>query len=381
MTEKILCVDDDPNILAAYTRQLRKQFALETAEGAQPGLEALSARGPFAVVVTDMRMPGLSGVEFLRRVRDLAPLTVRMMLTGNADQQTAIDAVNQGSIFRFLTKPCQPETFANALRAALDQYRLVTAEKELLEQTLRGSIKVLTEVLSLVNPVAFGRAARVQRLVQKLAAAFAVDNAWELEVAAMLSQLGCVTVPETVLGRVYAGADVPASEMQMFERHPQIGHDLIARIPRLESVAQLVAYQDKRYDGVGPPQGGKSGDAIPLGARILKCALDYDVLQARGHTGTAATDVLKRRAGWYDSRVLEVLEHTARQEMSRARKQVLIVDLCRGMILAEDLVNTRGVILVAKGQEISDTLLNRLQNILRNVQIREPIAVLAADPS
>ena len=93
MSEKILCVDDDPRILQAFQRQLRKQFHIETAPGGAEGLEAIASSGPFAVIVSDMRMPGMDGIQFLSAVKERAPESVRIMLTGNADQQTAVDAV------------------------------------------------------------------------------------------------------------------------------------------------------------------------------------------------------------------------------------------------------------------------------------------------
>ena len=280
MSGKILCVDDEPHVLAGYERQLRKQFDIETALGGEQGLSAIAARGPFAVIVTDMRMPGMSGIEFLGRVRKLTPDSVRMMLTGNNDQHTATSAVNDGNVFRFLNKPCPAETLAEALHAGLEQYRLITAEKQLLEQTLHGSIKVLTDLLSLVSPVAFGRATRVQRLVRKVAEILKVHGGWQLDIAAMLSQIGCVTVPETVLETVYAGGDLPDEERRMFERHPQIGRGLIAQIPRLEVVAEIVAYQEKHFDGQGLPADDVKGESIPLGARILKATLDYECLRS-----------------------------------------------------------------------------------------------------
>ena len=136
MSTKILCVDDDASILAAYQRNLRKQFPIDVALGGQEGLDAMANKGPYAVIVADMQMPGMNGVQFLTRAEEIAPDTVRIMLTGNADQKTAADAVNQGHVFRFLTKPCAPEELALMLSAALKQYRLVTAERELLEKTL-----------------------------------------------------------------------------------------------------------------------------------------------------------------------------------------------------------------------------------------------------
>ena len=159
MRERILLVDDDSNVLDGYRRSLSREFLLETAIGSDEALPLIERNGPYAVIVSDMRMPGMNGIQLLSAVRNASPDTIRVILTGNADLQTAIDAINEGSIFRFLIKPCDREVMARTLTAALMQYRLVTAEKELLEQTLSGSIQVLTEVLSLVNPAAFGRAA------------------------------------------------------------------------------------------------------------------------------------------------------------------------------------------------------------------------------
>ena len=212
-----------------------------------------------------MRMPGMSGVELLSRVRERAPNTMRIMLTGNIDQQTAIAAINEGSIFRFLNKPCPADQLAIAIRAGLQQYRLITAEKELLEQTLRGSTQVLSEVLSLTSPVAFGRAMRVQRLVRKIAENLKVQDIWQVEVAALLSQIGCVTVPEQVLAKVYAGGELTQPERATYDRHAEIGAGLIAKIPRLKIVGEMIASQDKRFDGSGLPLDGKKEQAIPLG--------------------------------------------------------------------------------------------------------------------
>ena len=122
-------------------------------------------KGPYAVVVSDMRMPGMDGIQVLTSIKGRWPDTVRVMLTGNADMQTAINAINEGSIFRFLNKPCSKEAMGKTLTAALVQFRLVTAEKVLLEQTLTGAVQVLTEVLSLVNPAAFSCAVYSTTLV------------------------------------------------------------------------------------------------------------------------------------------------------------------------------------------------------------------------
>ncbi len=117
---KILCVDDDANVLKSYKRQLGEQYDIETAGGPEEGLKSVDQSGPYAVIVADMCMPGMDGIEFLRRARKKAPYTVSIMLTGNADQQTAINAINDGNIFRFLTKPCPAEQLSNALIAVIE---------------------------------------------------------------------------------------------------------------------------------------------------------------------------------------------------------------------------------------------------------------------
>ncbi len=376
MSEKVLCVDDEPNVLQGYQRQLRRQFHIATACGGSEGLEAIASGGPYAVVVSDMRMPGMDGVQFLSAVRRRSPDSVRMMLTGCADQETAIDAVNEGNIFRFLTKPCPPETLAKALAAGIEQHRLVTVEKVLLEKTLRGAVKVLTDVLSLINPTAFGHASRVRRLVQQLCSKMEVDQPWQAEVAAMLSQIGCVTVPPATLDKLYHGRALTPDESQMLSEQPAIGSELVANIPRLEPVAEIIAYQQKGYDGSGLPSEGRTGGDIPLGARILKVALDYDRQKWCGSADTRALIALREHAELYDPEVLAVLESVIGFEEALAMQEVGLNDLTTQMILADDITTTDGALLVSKGQEVTTSLRQRLRNFAHNGRIEKKFRVL-----
>jgi response regulator RpfG family c-di-GMP phosphodiesterase len=218
--EKILLVDDDSNILEGYRRGLIREFLLETALGGEQALTLAAENGPYAVVVSDMRMPGMDGIQLLSRIKALSPDTIRVMLTGNTDTETAINAINEGSIFRFLNKPCSKEVMAKTITAALMQYRLVTAEKHLLEQTLSGSLQVLTEVLSLINPAAFSRAERARRYIHHVVTKMKVGNPWQYEVAAMLSQLGCVTLPPETIDAVYRGEKLSANEQAQYDAIP-----------------------------------------------------------------------------------------------------------------------------------------------------------------
>ncbi len=283
MNRKILVVDDEQNLLDSLKRQLRKRFHVETALGPEEGLKTIAARGPFAVIVSDLRMPVMDGIEFLSRASKIDSDSVCIMLTGNADLQNAIQAVNEGNIYRFLTKPCMTETLASVLEQGVEQYRLVTAEKVLLEKTLKGSIKVLTELLSLLNPEAFGRSSRIKRYAGEIARHLEVSNIWQIETAAMLSQIGCITLTEEATGKLYQGQELSGEEAQLFAMHPSIASDLLSHIPRMKQIAEIIAHQDKHFDGSGNPKDTLQGEAIPLGARILKVVLDFDMLESKGH--------------------------------------------------------------------------------------------------
>ena len=203
---RILCVDDEPMVLEGLRDSLRRTFDVRVASSAADGLALLKAnRRDYAVVISDMRMPVMSGAVFLREARRVAPLAVRMLLTGYADRDAAVTAINEGQIFRFLTKPCDRDDLTRACAAALWQHRVLAAERDLLEQTLHGSVKALTDVLALASPAAFGQGARLKTAVHALAEETGWDDAWEVEVAAMLAQVGAVTLPEETAEKLYAG--------------------------------------------------------------------------------------------------------------------------------------------------------------------------------
>jgi CheY-like chemotaxis protein len=378
MSKKILCVDDDPHILQGYKRALRKDFDISIAEGGEPGLAMIAQEGPFAVIVSDMRMPGMDGVQFLSRVKEVTPNSVRIMLTGNSDQQTAMEAVNQGNIFRFLNKPCPPEMLAQALTAGLEQYRLLTAEKQLLEETLNNSLQVMVDILALVNATAFSRSTRVKRLARDIAEQLGVRNSWEVEIAAMLSQIGCITVPEETLRKVANGDPLTGKELDLYHQHPNIGHDLIARIPRLEKVAEIIAQQNRRVNDDTAASDNTNGAA--RGARILKAVLDLDSLLNAGHLPHDAIREMAGRKGWYDPLIFNTLKELVHKTADEyVTIKAAVADLKPGMILDEALITNRGALLLSAGQEITFSLILRLTNfadagiIPSTIQVRIPV--------
>lgn len=373
MSAKVLCVDDDAKILNGIRRQLGDRFELDTAEGPLAAQQLLKTAGPYAVVVSDMRMPEMSGLELLTRIRKETPDTVRIMLTGHADLKTMIDAVNEGHIFRFQTKPCSADVLAGAISDGLRQYQLVTAERELVEGTLKGSVKVLSEMLSLVSPLAFGRASRVQRTVTRVAARLSATNIWEFEIAAMLSQLGCAAIPETIVHKVSCGETLSPSELEIYRKHPQLACKLISNIPRLEAVAEAVRYQAQAFDGTGFPGNGVKAHDLPLGARILKAVLDLDTAMMQHSDAILALRSLKQESHKYDPDVLIALEPIVAEECEVTVFSVEIYELEAGMVFAEDVLNSQGQTLIAKGQEVTETLRTRLVNL--SSKVRGPLTV------
>jgi response regulator RpfG family c-di-GMP phosphodiesterase len=392
VTAKILCVDDDGGILASYELLQNYQspsqnpFHIDMAPGGEEGLAALVSRGPYAVIISDLNMPGMSGIEFLRRARQMAPDTVRMMMTGYMDTKVAIDAINESNIFRFLTKPILPNALLKAIAAGVEQHRLITAEKELLGKTIPAITGALMEVLELDSPVTFGRASRVQRLVRRLAAVLHVDNSWQIDVAAVLSHLGRVTVPQDILRKIYLGTRLTPEEERTVDDHPRIGHNLLASIPRMEEVAAIVAHQQQHFNGGGVRPAQKHGTDIPLGARILKVALDFDTLEVRDLSGAEALEHMRQRSGWYDPSVLDALEQVVEDEVDWEERPVRIRDLLdvmpqpdflrETMIFAEDVMSQDEAILLRKGQKITPSVLERLRNHAEHVGVREPIRIL-----
>lgn len=183
---KVLCVDDEPGVLEGLTLTLRRRYDVLTASNGALGLQRLEENPDVVVILSDMRMPQMDGATFLERSRAIAPDASRILLTGYADLDSAVAAVNLGQVFRFMQKPSSPATILAAVDAGVNQHRLVTAEKVLLEQTLHGAIAVLTQVLALVSPVEFGHGTRLKRRVSDLAMRLHLPNRWQVEVAAML---------------------------------------------------------------------------------------------------------------------------------------------------------------------------------------------------
>ncbi|NDV28075.1 HD domain-containing phosphohydrolase [Desulfovibrio sp. JC010] len=364
---KILFVDDEQNILDTYRALLRKRFKVQTALGPEEGLEKVRTSGPYAIVVSDLKMPKMDGITFLTKVKQLSPDTIRVMLTGHADLEAAISAVNEGSVFRFLTKPSSIDEMIRTLEAAMKQYSLVMAERELLRGTLRGSVKVLTDILALVNPEAFGRSERVRRLAGYVGQHLNLKQTLYLDLAAMLGQLGCVTLPDTVLQKVFTGEDMTDEERQGYDMHPSVTAGMLAQIPRMETVSEIIQHQNDRLD---------ENPTMPVESRVLKACLDYDSLIQQKIDKMDAIGILRGMEGIYDSKILDVLEKGTAGEDGYVRREIDLEELKAGMILDEGLWSEDEVHLIAEGTEMTETAIIRINNFSRAKKLPPRIRVL-----
>jgi CheY-like chemotaxis protein len=382
---RVICVDDEPDVLGGLAMHLRRRYDVEVATSGQAGLDLLARGQEAAVVISDMRMPGMNGAEFLSRAHTQHPNTTRILLTGHAEMDSAIRAVNEGGIFRFLVKPCPPPELLKTVEAAAEQHRLRVAERVLLEKTLHGSIKMLTEILAITNPLAFGRAGRIKSLVTQMADKLGEKERWQVEVAAMLSQLATITLPEEAAEKLYYGAPLTPAEQQMVERAPDVTQQLLGHIPRLETVREILAAQSRPISK-RDQDGSDEQRIIQRGAQLLRAAMDFDALEAKHGSGPEAINMMRATADKYDAAML-----TALDEISGSKPQVDVIRevslsaLKAGMVFASDVKLSNGTLFVARGYEITDGFLARLKNY-RSGSVREPVKVIirgdqAAPPS
>ncbi len=374
----VLCVDDELRVLEGIKLTLRHGYAVTTALSGIEGLARLKEMEGANVVISDMRMPEMDGATFLTQVRKRWPDATRLLLTGDTGREAAVAAVNEGQIFRFLTKPCAPDKLLAAVEAAVRQNQLVTAEKQLLQQTVLGSIRALVDVLGIVNPIAFGRGSRIKRLAMQLAEQAGLPVSWELEAAALMSQIGYVSLPVELVEKAVNGEPLNADEVLLLGETPKVTQGILARIPRLDNVASILAYAN-RPESANEPR----DPAVMENAAVLMIVLEFDALVSRGEDAATAIATLRARTG---SRYNALLESLARLQGTATSgpqlREIRLRDVMPGMILMDDLRTELGTLLVSRGYEISPSFIERMRNFgpgLRDervrVQVVRPITV------
>lgn len=400
---RVLCVDDEANILSALRRLFRPcGYVVTVAASGEEGLVILD-QAPFDLVISDMRMPGMSGAQFLEEVSTRWPDTMRLLLTGYADIDSTIDAVNKGRIFHYVSKPWDDKALLLIVRHALERKQLerdkaklealtaqqneelkdvnASLELKVMERTVElrkanehikasfiTSIKVFANLIELREGAIAGHSRRVAELARKLAKRAGMDAAAVQDVflAGLLHDIGKIGLPDTLLSR--AVAEMSGPELLRYRKHPQAGEHALMALSELAQAARLVRSHHERFDGKGYPD-GLAGEQIPLGARIVAVANDYDGLQigtlaARKRTAREALELLEAGRGRsYDPGVLDLfLEVVAESERDDLKEVGLsVARLMPGMILSRDLVTRQGYLLLATDFVLTAGIIRQIQ--------------------
>ena len=299
-----------------------------------------------------------------------------MLLTGYTDMQSAMAAVNEGQIFRFISKPCPPDQLHAAFTAAIIQHRLIVAEKVLLQQTLLGCVESLTKVLSLTKPTAFGRALRLRHKVRAILEHLAWEDAWQLEAAAVLSQLGAVTLSDDILTRLNEGDGGDDADREEIAASIDTSVQMLDAIPRLEPVIEILKFVSSGVRGKTMPDPTKA----PAGGKLLRIILEWDALEARGFGQVDSLAKLGSEPETFDRELIEKLKILP--ALAGAQSSVVSIkvrDLKPGMVLSEDLVRKNGVVILPRGFEIDRSLLAHIRAFAGG-ELQDTLVAISTQP-
>lgn len=313
-SEKILIVDDERSIISAIQRAFHRKLDIHVANSADQGILQITQNGPFAIVVSDYQMPGVDGVAFLAKVSQISPDTVRMMLTGHANLETSVRAVNEVNVFRFLTKPCPMQILEKALLDGLRQYRLIQTERSFYvlkkwTQGLGGLVQAFVKLIESKDPYTAGHQQRVSLFSAAIANAmgFSDDAVEQIRMAAMIHDIGKIYVPVEFLNKP---GSLNTHEWNIVKMHSQIGHDILSPIEFPFPIHEIILQHHEREDGSGYPMGLKASE-ICAEAKILAVA---DVAEAMAHhrpyrpakgVGEAIAELRDNRGIKYDGKTVD----------------------------------------------------------------------------
>ena len=315
---RVLFVDDEPAILESLRRSVRQEFAADVAIDADQGLNHLRSGGPYCIVVSDMRMPGMSGAEFLATVRTISPESVRVMLTGCDTMDVAVQAVNDGRIFKFLSKPVPTEVLLACLRSCLAHYLDERAQKQAMASTVHAleqldiaTVTAFARAIDANSPWTAGHSERVTAMALRIAHTMGLSGK-DLQIVhrgGLLHDIGKIGTPSAILNK---SGKLELCETEIIQAHVKVGIRILEPIDCFHDLLSVVAQHHEHYDGSGYPA-GLAGEQISLHARIVAVADAYDALISdrpyrKAVAEQEAIEILKKNSGTqFDPKVVEAL--------------------------------------------------------------------------
>lgn len=347
--------------------------AYQGAEAATMTREAAAAGRPYALAFVDMRMPpGWDGIRTITELWRLDPDLQVVICTAYSDHSWSEIVARLGvrDNLLILKKPFEAIEVGQLAHAMTEKWSLKMAERALLEQTLQGSIKALVDVLALTNPQIFGRADRLRRLVGGALDQLQVAERWPIEVAALVSQLGWIALPADTAARARAGQALSSDEQAMLARIPATTEQLLQNIPRLDVVRAIIG-------GRGDTE-IENDPTVIVGRGLLRIASELEIQTVRGVAPRTALASMRARPTLFDPKLVELFASLPVASGTPDEARAVPVHGVRvGMTLAEDLVLGNGVLLAAKGYEVTAGLVERLRNF-RPGTVKEPIHIVPA---
>lgn len=366
----ILFVDDEPRVLEGIERLFADDFELLTASGGAEGLALLGRTSrPVALVVSDMQMPGMDGAAFLGRVAEAHPASVRILLTGQAGVDSAIRAVNDGKLFRFLRKPCPEPELRQTITAGLRQFELQSAERLLLNDTIGRVTGLLASMLGLYVPEVAEQGPEIQRLSAHITAQLDLPDRWVHAAVCRLWPLGLVSLPSDLIQRAMGRARLNKVDGDAWAKHAEVGARLLADIPRFEPVAEIVRRQGDAYADAPP------SDVVRTGVILLRVCRDVNAEIRRGTPFSEVLLALQPGAGPLAGRMLHALESLRSGVSGEQTLTVPAKALRVGMVLLDPLTTKAGVLLTPAGREIDPVTLERIRRFIESSGLKEPIRV------
>ena len=373
---EVMVVDDVKTNIDILVELLGEDYEVSVAMDGESALQDIAENQP-DLILLDIMMPAMDGYEVCRRIKanDKSKDIPVIFITAKTDVEDEVKGLLLGAV-DYITKPISP---ARVKARVKTQVQLLNAQrklKEMLENTFAGSIKILTDILAISNPTIFSRTLRLKRYVSGIIDELNLSNRWQFEIAAMLSQLGCLGVPLEILEKINAGHDISSSEREAFESHCKVGGELLSRIPHLEAIAAMISAQmairkvpPGRFDILNT-------DELELGSRILQTVVAFDKLIIDGMLPSEAIRQLLTDKKHFADIIVKALQKVVRHiNFEMDTRTISINNLVVGMIIDEDVMSESGKLLLSKGSEISETIIRSLQRFSQHGKVRGSILV------